>query len=102
MIKVVILAPKKRPQIMEIEDDLLEYQKIVGGYIESVPIGKNLTAIVNEDGKALGLTPNFSIGYFTIVGTAIVVRDTGDVFYESLTPKQIDEAIQIFEEGKLL
>ncbi len=101
MIKVVILSPRKRPQITEIEDDLFEYQRIVDGNVEAVPIGKNLTALVNEDGKMLGLSPNFSIGYLTVLGNAIVVRDVGDVGYKSLTSKQIDEAVKIFEEGKV-
>ena len=101
MIKVVILYPNKTPQITEIEDDLLAYQKIVDGYIEAVHIGHELTAIVNEEGKLLGMTPNFSIGYTTIVGPAVIVRDRGDVCYESLTDKQIDEALQIYNEGRV-
>lgn len=102
LIKVIILKPGRTPQITEIEDDLLTYQKIVDGYIEAVHIGRELTALVNEDGRMLGMSPNFSIGYTTIVGPAIIVRDRGDVTYESLTDKQIDEALEIYEEGRLI
>lgn len=100
MIKAIILKPGQTPKITEIEDDLLTYQKIVDGYIEAVHIGNEITAIVNEEGKLLGMSPNFSIGYTTIVGPAVIVRDRGDVCYESLTDKQIDEALQIYEEGR--
>ena len=100
-INVVIFNPHKTPRITEIEDDLLEYQKIVGGYIEAVQIGNELTALVNEDGKMLGMSPNFSIGYTTLLGPVIVVRDRGKVNYESLLHKQIDEAIKIYNEGKI-
>ena len=100
MIKAIILRPGRTPEITEIEDELLTYQRIVDGYIEAVPIGNEITAIVNEDGKLLGMSPNFSIGYTTLVGPAVIVRDRGDVCYESLTDKQIDEALQIYEEGR--
>ena len=101
LIKAVILKPGHAPKITEIEDDLLTYQKIVDGYIEPIHIGHEITALVNEDGRLLGMTPNFSIGYTTIVGPAVVVRDRGDVCYESLTPNQINEVVQIFNEGQV-
>ena len=100
LIKAIILRPGHAPKITEIEDELRTYQKIVDGYIEPVTIGNELVALVNEEGKLLGMSPNFSIGYTTIVGPAVIVRDRGDVTYESLTDKQIDEALQIYEEGK--
>lgn len=102
MIKVIILKPGRTPKITEIEDDLLTYQQIVDGYIEAVHIGNEITALVNEDGKMLGMSPNFSIGYTTLVGPAVIVRDRGDVCYESLTDKQIDEALQIYNEGRFV
>lgn len=102
MIQVVILRPHRTPQITEIEDDVLAYQKIVDGYIEAVSIGNELTALVNEDGKMLGMSPNFDIGYTTLVGNVIVVRDRGGVSYESLSAPQIKEVLRIYEEGKIL
>jgi hypothetical protein len=33
-------------------------QAQVGGSIETVPVGKGLVAVVNEDGHGLGLAPN--------------------------------------------
>lgn len=102
LIKVLVLRPGHAPKLTEIEDELHSYQTIVDGYVEAVQIGKELTALVNEDGKLLGMRPNFSIGYTTIVGPAIIVRDRGDVTYESLTPTLITEALEIYEEGKVL
>ena len=101
LIKAVIIKPKHAPKITEIEDDLYTYQKIVDGYVEAVRISKEITALVNEEGKLLGMSPNLSIGYTTIVGPAIFVRDRGDVTYESLTDKQIDEVLEIYKEGRL-
>lgn len=101
MIKVVILRPHRTPVITEIEDDLLAYQKIVDGYIEAVTIGHELTALVNEDGKRLGMSPTFDIGYTTLVGPVVVVRDRGGVTYESLTHYQVNEVLKIYEEGKI-
>ena len=33
-------------------------QAQVGGSIETVPVGRGLAAVVNEDGRGLGLAPN--------------------------------------------
>ena len=100
-IKVVIIYPNKAPKITEIDDDLFVYQRIVDGYVEAIHIGEELTALVNEDGKMLGMTPNFSIGYTTIVGPAIIVRDRGKVGYEGLLSYQVEEALKIFNEGRI-
>lgn len=101
LIKAVVVKPNNAPKITEIEDDLFTYQKLVDGYIEPIHIADEITALVNEEGNLLGMSPNFSIGYTTIVGPAVIVRDRGDVMYESLTDKQIDEAIKIVMEGRI-
>jgi len=100
-IKAILIKPNFIPKIIEIEDDLRTYQKLVDGYIEPIHIGRELTALVNEEGRLLGMTPNFSIGYTTIVGPAVIVRDRGDVTYESLTDEQITEVMEIYSEGRL-
>lgn len=101
MIKAVIVKPNQVPKIVELEDDLRVYQNIVDGYITPISIGNEITALVNEEGRLLGMSPNFAIGYTTILGPAVIVRDRGDVCYESLTEKQIDETYRIVKEGRL-
>lgn len=59
----------------------LEFMKgVVDGYIEIVPIGKNLYLVCNEEGKLIGLPPNptatimcLAFGFINeIVGNAII------------------------------
>jgi hypothetical protein len=100
-IKVVIFSPHKLPVIKKIEDDLFEYQKIVDGYVDMLPIGKEMTALVNRDAIELGMAPNFSVGYTTIYGPALIVRDRGKVGYEGLTAAQVEEALRIEKEGRM-
>ena len=78
---------KRVPHVLE------ELQKLVGGYLEPIPLGptlkhRPLLGLVNEDGWASGLPPNpFSrtlladlFGERLIVGDALVVRERGAEF----------------------
>lgn len=98
--KVMIVKPNQMPKVTDIENDLVTFQGIVDGFIEPVPIGNELVALVNEEGAIMGMTPNFSIGYTTLVGPVIIVRDTGKEEYESLKDNQINEVLQIVSEGR--
>lgn len=94
-IKVMIKEPYKAPYDAEIENTLEEFQRIVGGNIETVPCpgAPGVELICNEEGKIKGLAPNLSIAPDVIVGTVIVVGtvimygDDGEKFV-SLTDKQ--------------
>lgn len=91
-IKVVILNPGQEPFAQEIEDTLESKQKLVGGYIEYVPLlgdrGKGgLELVCNEEGKIHGLEPNRTlvdeIGrvYDVTCGTCFVTKtneETGE------------------------
>ena len=99
-INVMIVKPNQLPKVTEIENDLFTYQHIVDGYIEEIHIGKNLVALINDEGAFLGMTPNFNIGYMTIVGPAILLRTEGDTEYHSLKPAQIEECWEIVRDGR--
>lgn len=100
-IKAVLVKPNEEPKVVEIEDELFELQNIVDGYIEPIAVEDEIVAIVNEEGKLLGMTPNFYLGYQLIVGPALFVRDINDVEYLSLTEEQIEIVKNIVEEGRL-
>lgn len=82
--KVVIKAPGRDPVRKEIENELHVLQEIVGGYIEHVSIYKQgeewFGMICNEEGKLLGLKPNFKPYTDVICGTVIFVGHTEDDF----------------------
>ena len=97
-IKVMIKEPYKAPYDAEIENTLEEFQRIVGGNIETVPCpgASGVKIICNEEGKIKGLAPNLSIAPDVIVGTVIVVGTVvvgyGDEEFVSLTEKQKNAA----------
>ncbi len=93
MITIVVKEPGKEAYSKEIEDNLEEYQKIVGGYIETVPFDIKQVLVCNEEGKLEELESNLLVPGDLIVGTVIVVGTTGAEF-RSLLPTEIEKAIE--------
>ena len=57
--QVVIVEPKKKPIVQDIDAGLESMQKIVGGSIEAVyPFEEPVALICNEEGKLLNLPLN--------------------------------------------
>lgn len=92
-IKVMIKEPYKAPYDAEIENTLEEFQRIVGGYIETFlcPLVPGVKIICNDEGKIMGLAPNLALMPDIICGTVIVVGVGGEEFV-SLTEKQKNDA----------
>ena len=91
-IKVLVKEPGQAPQIKVIENELEEFQKIVGGYIEVVgydPEVPDVLIICNEEGKIKELDLNFFTLYDCIVGTAVFVASGEYANFESLAGYQI-------------
>lgn len=57
MVKALIVQPDKTYEIKEIKPNLKTLQKIVGGYIEFIPL-QHGHAYANEDGRFLNLEVN--------------------------------------------
>lgn len=69
---------------------------MVGGYIE--PFGMDdVIAIVNEEGKILGLEPNRRYGNDILVGNIVIVGN-GEEEFISLTEEQIKKYSKMFYE----
>ena len=89
-IKVIVKEPGEPVGHMtEIENTLEAMQKIVGGYIETVPVADGsdrIILIVNEEGKYMLLEENFWAqirGHWDlIVGPVIVCGDSGEDFVD--------------------
>ena len=64
----------------EIDNELEAFQNIVGGYIETLPVGDDILMVVNEEGKLLSLLPNFAWRGDYIVGPAVFCRTDGEEF----------------------
>lgn len=77
-LKGLLLPASGEIRELEIDNTLEALQKVVGGYIETVAVTTDVVAIVNEEGRILGLSPNVRLS--GIVGDAFLVSVDGDEF----------------------
>lgn len=109
MIKVLALIPQEKPKVIEIEDNLYNYQEFVEGFIETTyPFFDNVALICNEEGKLQHLPINRPLYseetgdmYDVLVGKALLastVNENGedDGYFHSLTDEQIAKYTEIF------
>ena len=95
-IKVVIFEPGKPGRIDFIPNKLKNMQRVVGGYIESAHLTRELVCICNEEGRLLGLPENRC----GICGTFFVAQDDGGEELASLTREQADIVLRLLGAGK--
>ena len=77
--QVIVVEPKKKPMVQDIDSDLKSMQKIVGGSIQAIyPFDEPVALICNEEGKLLNLPLNRALrdgkgpAYDIISGTFLV------------------------------
>jgi hypothetical protein len=82
MIRVMVKEPFEAPYETEIENELEEYKRIVGGHIECVPLADipGTVLICNDEGKLQGLAPNLFLNMDVICGTVIAAGVSGEEF----------------------
>jgi hypothetical protein len=101
-IQVVIVEPMTKPYKKMIKNDLAAFNKIVGGYIELVNIGRtesggSVAITLNEEGKLLGLPFNRRIIDFDIlVGTFFITAYNMQGDNVSLTDLECEKYIKRF------
>lgn len=101
--KVLLIKPGKKPEIVDIEPGLESLQKMVGGDIQVVyPFDDLVGLIVNDEGKLKGLPLNRALRdakgeiYDIIVGDFLVVGLTEDDF-GSLSDELVKKFTGLFE-----
>lgn len=92
--KVVVKKAGHEPEVREIKSELHEMQSIVGGYIQCVNVVDNILCVCNEEGKLMGLTPNFIFNEDVIVGDVFFCA-AGEEDFESLNDDQVELLINI-------
>ena len=100
--QVVIVEPKKKPTVQNIDDGLEAMQKIVGGTIQAIyPFEEAIALICNDEGKFLNLPLNRALRdstgcvYDIVAGTFFLCAAPVDSDrFECLT----DEQVQIYLE----
>ena len=101
--KVLLIKPGKKLEIVDIEPGLESLQKMVGGDIQVVyPFDDLVGLIVNDEGKLKGLPLNRALRdakgeiYDIIVGDFLVVGLTEDDF-GSLSDELVKKFTELFE-----
>ena len=77
-VKVIVKHPDKDPEELVIPNELEAFQRLVGGYIETLPIAADMLAIVNEEGKLRGLEPNMIVNGELLVGPVVFAGVDGE------------------------
>lgn len=97
-IKVGYLEPHGKFEVRTVDTENGEINNLIGGYMEciSYPGGGNNICICNEEGKLMGLEPNFKAGIDVIVGTVLFVGTKGWDFAD-LPESEIKRLSKVFE-----
>ena len=102
--KVLIVEPKTKPRVADIEDTLEALQGIVGGLIECLyPFEDEVALLCNEEGKINGLPLNRALYdedgqiYEIIAGNFFIVGALADEEnFTSLNQKQIEKFTKLY------
>ena len=102
--QVVVVEPKKKPMVQDIDAGLESMQKIVGGSIQAIyPFAESVALICNEEGKLLNLSLNRALRddagnvYDIISGTFFLCAAPPDSdHFASLTDQQVKTYMKRF------
>ena len=102
--QVVIVEPKKKPTVQNIDDGLEAMQKIVGGTIQAIyPFDEPIALICNDEGKFLNLPLNRALRdnagcvYDIVAGTFFFCAAPPDSDnFASLTEEQTQTCLKRF------
>ena len=102
--RVVIVEPKKKPMVQNIDDSLKAMQKIVGGTIQATySFEEPIALICNDEGKILNLPLNRALRnsagrvYDIVAGTFFLCAAPADSDnFASLTEEQVQTCLKYF------
>lgn len=72
-IRAIIKDPNRPAREETIPNTLDTFQRLVGGYIETVTLGADWTVVCNEEGRLEGLPYNMELCGVDFVGTIVLV-----------------------------
>ena len=102
--RILIVEPKRRPEVKEIDGSLKSMQDVVGGLIQALyPFDEPVALICNDEGKMMNLPANRGLRdengqiYDILVGTFFLCGAPKDSDrFTSLTPEQIERDCERF------
>lgn len=79
-IRVIVKPVGLKAHVEYVENELRAFQKLVGGYIEAVPIAEDEIILCNEEGRLMGLPFNCEVAGINFVGDIALVGVNGEEF----------------------
>ena len=98
VIRVIVKEPGKPATDELIRNELGTFQKIVGGYIETVTIAQDAVIICNEEGRLKGLPHNCEVCGVDFVGTIIIAGVRRSEFTDVPLRAQMAREIRLLKE----
>ena len=101
-VKALMVEPNKHPCVVDLNTDLDSLQKAVSigaeyqGLIEFVWLKDNVSLLLNEEGKLIGLEPNRRFYDDILCGVFYVVAENDNGELISLTPEQQEHYTSMF------
>lgn len=101
-VKALMVEPNKHPCVIDLKTDLDSLQKAVSigaeyqGLIEFVWLKDNVSLLLNEEGKLIGLEPNRRFYDDILCGVFYVVAENDDGELISLTSEQQEHYTKLF------
>lgn len=101
-VKALMVEPNKHPCVVDLNTDLDSLQKAVSigaeyqGLIEFVWLKDNVSLLLNEEGKLIGLEPNRRFYDDILCGVFYVVAENDDGELISLTSEQQEHYTKLF------
>lgn len=98
MIRILFVGVGKRPEVREIDGELETMQKLVGGYIQMVPMGNGVDLVCDEEGKLKDYPLNQPIfdGHDIVCGDFFLTRTGDEGECISLTDDDIKKYTDMF------
>ena len=93
-IKVIVKPVGKIAHVEWVDNTLEAFQRIVGGYIETVTVCTDLLIICNEEGRLRGLPYNCKVFGVDFVGDIALVGVSGSNFADC--PLKLADANKLF------
>lgn len=93
-IKIIVKPVGLPPHIEYCDNALRDFQKIVGGYIETVSLATDLAVVCNEEGRLMNLPENCRLAGVDFVGDIFLVDVDGEDFTDC--PMKLADANKIF------
>ena len=101
--QVVIVEPRKKPMVQNIDDGLEAMQKIVGGTIQATyPFEEPIALICNDEGKYNGMRPCRAIygenrEMMDIIFGPFFICDCSTPYFGSLNREQLERYTKQFQ-----